>query len=184
MSRGSGATRCYCQREAVFATSCKDGNVGQRFYGCQKYSINFLCFLSNSNDGYCKFFCWIDQPLCKRAKQIIPGLLKRLNEQREEIRNMEAIAEKLNEMTRVLESLNNKLEEEIQALKDENGKLICQNMKMKMKMEENRKFIFSFSCNLKLLVKVSALFCFFLVLVNVMCKLLGLSEDMEMKMLG
>ncbi|KAL8474227.1 hypothetical protein ACS0TY_030885 [Phlomoides rotata] len=169
MSQGSGAARCYCQREAAVATSWKNGNVGRRFYGCQKYP----------NDGYCKFFRWIDDPLCERAKQIIPGLLKRLNEQREEIRNMETIAEKLNEMTRVLESLNNKLEEEIQGLKNENGKLICQNMKLKM----NRKFIF-FSCNFKLLVKVSALFCLFLVLVNVMCKLLGLSEDMEMKMLG
>ncbi|KAL8461147.1 hypothetical protein ACS0TY_032573 [Phlomoides rotata] len=139
MSQGSGAPRCYCQREAVVATSWKDGNVGRRMMGIVKKK------------------CWIDPPLCERAKQIIPGLLKKVNELREKIRNMETIAEKLNEMTRVLESLNNRLEEEIQALKDENGKLICQNMNMKMKMEENRKFIFSFSCNFKLLVKVSAL---------------------------
>ncbi|KAL6548501.1 hypothetical protein OROGR_008922 [Orobanche gracilis] len=29
--------RCYCQRGAAVSTSWKGGNVGRRFFGCEKF---------------------------------------------------------------------------------------------------------------------------------------------------
>ncbi|KAL8488121.1 hypothetical protein ACS0TY_024416 [Phlomoides rotata] len=99
-SGASTLVKCYCKREAIVVTSWKEGNVGRRFFGCAAYP----------NIGYCKKFRWIDEPLCDRAREIIPGLLKRMNEQKAEIKKAQDIAKKFEEMLNVLECLNGRLE--------------------------------------------------------------------------
>ncbi|KAL8552793.1 hypothetical protein ACS0TY_001466 [Phlomoides rotata] len=67
----------------------------------------------DNSGGYCKFFKWIDAPVCERAKQIIPGLLRMLNEQKAKNRNLETEVEKLKEKSRFLQSVNCSLEKKI-----------------------------------------------------------------------
>ncbi|KAL8556332.1 hypothetical protein ACS0TY_003952 [Phlomoides rotata] len=71
MSNCSGIpdVRCKCDRPTTIATTWKAENVGRRFFGCANYP----------NSGYCNYFQWIDDPVCDRAKQIIHGLLKKMN---------------------------------------------------------------------------------------------------------
>ncbi|KAL8466997.1 hypothetical protein ACS0TY_035902 [Phlomoides rotata] len=131
MSQSSGNPEqitCYCHRVAVTVTSWKEDNVGRRFLGCERYP----------NKGYCKFFKWIDEQLCERAKQIIPGLLKRLNEQRDEKRNMESVIDKLEEMRSIMQSVNDRLEVENRALKNENRALKKENIALKVETKKAR----------------------------------------------
>ncbi|CAA0829044.1 Unknown protein [Striga hermonthica] len=58
-----------CQKRAVMKTSWTDHNPGRRYAACEK---------SRGNGG-CNYFSWIDPPMCPRSRQIIPGLLKRVN---------------------------------------------------------------------------------------------------------
>ncbi|PIM99039.1 hypothetical protein CDL12_28470 [Handroanthus impetiginosus] len=58
---------CHCLNIVVFCTSCTEDNPGRRFQCCQ------------NREGGCSFFRWVDDPLCPRARAIIPGLLRRLN---------------------------------------------------------------------------------------------------------
>lgn len=43
-------------------TAWTNSNAGRRFYSCDR----------------CRFFRWLDGPLCERAQLIIPGLLRRI----------------------------------------------------------------------------------------------------------
>ncbi|KAL6588035.1 hypothetical protein OROMI_001013 [Orobanche minor] len=126
-------------------SSWKDNNVGRRFLGCPIYP----------NRGYCKFLEWIDPPLCERATQIILGLLKRLNEQRVEKKNLESINDELEEIKSRLQSANDMLVEENKALKDENRAL-----------KEKGKYATTNKCSLFL--KVFAMLVAYW-LVNVLC---------------
>ncbi|CAL5393252.1 unnamed protein product [Camellia sinensis] len=54
-----------CGRRRLIHTAWIDTNPGRRFLSCP-------------NSG-CNHFTWIDLPMCDRAVQIIPGLLKKLN---------------------------------------------------------------------------------------------------------
>ncbi|KAL8528000.1 hypothetical protein ACS0TY_005711 [Phlomoides rotata] len=112
-SRTSTPVRCFCRKEAIVVTSSKDANVGRRFFGCENYS----------NIGYCKFFRWIDQPMCERAREIIPGLLKKMNDMRGELRNAQHLAQKLKETVSVLEQMNGRLKKDVRNLKNENSML-------------------------------------------------------------
>ncbi|KAL8541400.1 hypothetical protein ACS0TY_002602 [Phlomoides rotata] len=94
--------------------------------GCERYL------------GYCNFFKWIDQQLCERAKQIIPGLLKRLNEQTDEKRKLESVIDKLEEMRSIMQSVNERLEVENRALKNEIRALKNENRALKDKYEDDR----------------------------------------------
>ncbi|KAL8497713.1 hypothetical protein ACS0TY_021152 [Phlomoides rotata] len=98
---------CYCGRAAVIVTSWKDDNAGLRFISCARYP----------KDGYCKYFRWLDLPMCDRAKQIIPSLLRKVNKLESENRNLETHIDKLEEMARILQSFNCILEKENQSLK-------------------------------------------------------------------
>ncbi|KAI8009455.1 DNA topoisomerase 3-alpha [Camellia lanceoleosa] len=64
----SGVDKMFCNvcgRRRLIHTAWTDTNPGRRF-------------LSFPNSG-CNHFTWIDPPMCDRAVQIIPGLLKKLN---------------------------------------------------------------------------------------------------------
>ncbi|GER27931.1 GRF zinc finger containing protein [Striga asiatica] len=56
---------CTCGKRTVMVTSWTDNNPGRRYAKC--------------NESGCKRFVWIDPPMCTRARQIIPGLLRRIN---------------------------------------------------------------------------------------------------------
>ena len=87
---------CHCGKRCVLKTSWTDHNPGRRFLGCSQYgvglvnsiiySLSFFMILYLSvalilqSVGACGFFVWVDPPLCSRARQIIPGLLRRTNE--------------------------------------------------------------------------------------------------------
>ncbi|KAG8379460.1 hypothetical protein BUALT_Bualt07G0090800 [Buddleja alternifolia] len=69
--------KCDCRhpKTARVRTSWTNDNPGRRFKCCA--------------DGKCDFFTWFDPPMCARSKLIIPGLLRRLNRQEEEIRKLQ-----------------------------------------------------------------------------------------------
>ncbi|KAK4397743.1 hypothetical protein Sango_1249800 [Sesamum angolense] len=82
---------CLCGYEVVVRTSWTNSNLDRRFQGC----------LGNTG-SYCGVFQWVDPPMCRRAKEIIPGLLSRrndkerqLNEHREKNFKKEALEGKL-----------------------------------------------------------------------------------------
>ncbi|CAA0810016.1 DNA topoisomerase 3-alpha [Striga hermonthica] len=68
MSFISSSLDCQCGKRAVLRTSWTDDNPGRRFHSCLSWKR-----------GGCKFFEWEDPPICRRAKSIIPGLLRRVN---------------------------------------------------------------------------------------------------------
>ncbi|KAI8571637.1 hypothetical protein RHMOL_Rhmol01G0135300 [Rhododendron molle] len=55
----------FCGNQRLLRTSWTDPNPGRRFLGCTKAG--------------CKGFDWVDPPMCRRAVQIIPGLLRKTN---------------------------------------------------------------------------------------------------------
>ncbi|PIN03744.1 DNA topoisomerase [Handroanthus impetiginosus] len=57
----------HCHNIVVLRTSWTEDNLGRRFQCCQ------------NREGGCSFFKWVDDPLCPRARGIIPSLLRRLN---------------------------------------------------------------------------------------------------------
>ncbi|KAH7858819.1 hypothetical protein Vadar_028383 [Vaccinium darrowii] len=60
-----------CKGRLIRGTSWTDRNPGRRYVKCP----NIVC-----DD-----FLWIDPPICAREKQIIPGLLRRINKAESEI---------------------------------------------------------------------------------------------------
>ncbi|GER31466.1 GRF zinc finger containing protein [Striga asiatica] len=60
---------CRCGKNVVTRTSWSDANPGRRYISCEKFK----------EKGGCTYFVWIERPLCPRACQIIPGLLRRAN---------------------------------------------------------------------------------------------------------
>ncbi|GMP66341.1 hypothetical protein CsSME_00026737 [Camellia sinensis var. sinensis] len=58
---------CRYIMEAQLKTSWTQSNPRQRFLGCPQYGSRHVC----------GFFLWVDPPLCPRAQEIIPGLLRR-----------------------------------------------------------------------------------------------------------
>ncbi|PWA36196.1 zinc finger, GRF-type [Artemisia annua] len=61
---------CHCGLRAKIRTSWTALNPGRRFYSCPKQDD-------------CGFFDWFDPPMCARAVNIIPGLLRGRNELQE-----------------------------------------------------------------------------------------------------
>ncbi|WOG95593.1 hypothetical protein DCAR_0414918 [Daucus carota subsp. sativus] len=60
---------CGCGMSPVLRTSWTDMNPGRRFWGCSMYM--------NRRIG-CNFHQWQDPPVCGRSRNILPGLLKRI----------------------------------------------------------------------------------------------------------
>ncbi|KAL7104001.1 hypothetical protein ACP275_08G216500 [Erythranthe tilingii] len=63
------AHTCKCGIELPINTSWTDKNPGRRFLACANYM----------KVSHCNYFEWVDPEMCVRSKQIIPGLLKKLN---------------------------------------------------------------------------------------------------------
>ncbi|KAL8034845.1 hypothetical protein ABFX02_12G057100 [Erythranthe guttata] len=59
---------CDCGLKVFVQTSWTEGNPGRRFVTCP-----------SRNRSKCKFVYWCDPSICDRGKQIIPGLLKKIN---------------------------------------------------------------------------------------------------------
>ncbi|XP_012827969.1 PREDICTED: uncharacterized protein LOC105949220 [Erythranthe guttata] len=79
MSQSSGVqvnNTCYCARMAIMKTSWTDLNPGRRFAICPKYK----------QIGGCKYYVWIDPPMCDRSRNIIPGLLRNINKYEDELK--------------------------------------------------------------------------------------------------
>ncbi|GER41261.1 GRF zinc finger containing protein [Striga asiatica] len=68
---------CHCGKPTVRKTSWADGNAGWRYSSGEKYRMSML-------DG-CTYHVWVDPPICYRAQQLIPGLLKRAKKLEEDI---------------------------------------------------------------------------------------------------
>ncbi|KAK3030890.1 hypothetical protein RJ639_037240 [Escallonia herrerae] len=64
----SNEVYCYCGRRTKSATSWTAKNSGRRFWVCLK---------PKGKD--CGFFGWHDPEMCARSKEVIPGLLCKLN---------------------------------------------------------------------------------------------------------
>ncbi|KAL7120200.1 hypothetical protein ACP275_02G108700 [Erythranthe tilingii] len=60
-------------------TSWTELNPGRRYETCQKYR----------KIGGCNYFIWVDPPMCERSCQIIPGLLRRINNNEKELKKIE-----------------------------------------------------------------------------------------------
>ncbi|MFS7915649.1 putative transcription factor GRF family [Helianthus anomalus] len=54
---------CRCGRQTGIKTSWTDINPGRQFYTCVQLRSR------------CKFFAWIDPPMCPRSVQVIRGLM-------------------------------------------------------------------------------------------------------------
>ncbi|KAK4426576.1 hypothetical protein Salat_1426200 [Sesamum alatum] len=67
-SSDSPFQNCNCGEPVVMRISWTSANLGRRFRGC-----------SGIKGFYCGIFEWIDPPMCPRAMEIIPGLLKRIS---------------------------------------------------------------------------------------------------------
>ncbi|KAK6149751.1 hypothetical protein DH2020_017276 [Rehmannia glutinosa] len=91
MSHTTGFVDCYCGRRAALRTSWTDDNPGRRFHSCIQYTR-----------GGCSFFDWEDPPMCRRSKAIIPGLLRRINTLKEEVKTLEGEVGELQRTNRKL----------------------------------------------------------------------------------
>ncbi|KAL4556122.1 hypothetical protein LXL04_038765 [Taraxacum kok-saghyz] len=72
---------CRCGSEETRTTSWSDINPGRQFWRCSRPSMS------------CGFVGWIDPPMCPRAVQVIPGLLRAMNmlEERERLAHEDAL---------------------------------------------------------------------------------------------
>ncbi|RAL45779.1 hypothetical protein DM860_009643 [Cuscuta australis] len=64
-----------CGKEMNIITSWTDKNPGRRMWKCD-----------GNGTQKCRYWEWLDPPICDRAKKIIPGLLKKSNAKDEEIK--------------------------------------------------------------------------------------------------
>ncbi|WOH15035.1 hypothetical protein DCAR_0934568 [Daucus carota subsp. sativus] len=71
-SHYSTLSLCLCGLSPVLRTSWTDANPGRRFWGCSQRG--------------CNFHLWHDPAVGDRAKNIIPGLLKRIQRLEDEIK--------------------------------------------------------------------------------------------------
>ncbi|GER46283.1 GRF zinc finger containing protein, partial [Striga asiatica] len=123
MSYNTDNPNCRCGLRAEIRTSWKTPNCGRRYFSCLHWP----------GEG-CKYFGWVDPPLCARAQQIIPGLLRRLNEMEEssksaDIEKFEVL--KFEEENKKLKKLNFQFEEKNKKLKKLNFEFEEENKKLK-----------------------------------------------------
>ncbi|KAK6137420.1 hypothetical protein DH2020_028843 [Rehmannia glutinosa] len=113
---------CHCASKVVLKTSWTNNNPGRRFWACPNYE-------KGSN---CGFFEWLDDEVCSRAKQIIPGLLAKLNKRDDEMTQMQIKESKLeadlvmaSSRLEIMKQEMNELKIEVNELKKKNRKYRC-----------------------------------------------------------
>ncbi|KAK6131303.1 hypothetical protein DH2020_034953 [Rehmannia glutinosa] len=79
--------KCECEKLIVKKTSWSDLNPGRKYVACEKFR----------EVGGCTYFSWIDPPTCARARQIVPGLLRRANRFEDELKRLEKEFKRLEE---------------------------------------------------------------------------------------
>ncbi|XP_074570430.1 uncharacterized protein LOC141827046 [Curcuma longa] len=77
--------KCRCGLLAKIITSWTADNPGRRFAICSLYE----------NEGGCGFWAWIDDEICSRSTQVIPGLLRRINKLEADAKSAENTIKKL-----------------------------------------------------------------------------------------
>ncbi|KAL0379227.1 UNVERIFIED_CONTAM: hypothetical protein Sradi_3228200 [Sesamum radiatum] len=70
MSTITSSVDCHCGRLVVLGTAWTNANPGRRWE-------DEICF--SFAERRCGFFEWEDPPMCERARNIIPSLLRRIN---------------------------------------------------------------------------------------------------------
>ncbi|PWA44743.1 zinc finger, GRF-type [Artemisia annua] len=83
---------CRCGNVAIIKTSWTDRNPGRRFFWCP----NVMIWGSD-----CGTFGWIDPPMCQRAIEIIPGLLRARNALEENIKEYVQMFREQREITKL-----------------------------------------------------------------------------------
>lgn len=67
---------CECRRLVVVRTAWTERNAGRRFVSCY-----------NGKRG-CKYFRWVDAPICDRGWEVISGLRRRIDTSEEEMERL------------------------------------------------------------------------------------------------
>ncbi|GFP99789.1 hypothetical protein PHJA_002123000, partial [Phtheirospermum japonicum] len=106
---------CYCKEPAVIRTGWTGENPGRRFHAC--------LFWKEKNG--CNFFKWEDPLMCRRSREIIPGLLRKINRLQSEVTNMEGEVSKLKEDVAKMESGLVEMGNEVSILEAEVVKKDC-----------------------------------------------------------
>ncbi|KAL3844633.1 hypothetical protein ACJIZ3_002036 [Penstemon smallii] len=97
---------CVCGASVKVYTSWTKDNPGRRFLRCHV-----------TKGERCRYFEWVDPPMCDRSRIIIPGLLSRVNHAQAENTRLEHETMTMNtEMQRLVNSIT-KLENENMALR-------------------------------------------------------------------
>lgn len=73
---------CVCRMLVVERTAWTENNAGRRFVSCV-----------NGRRG-CKYFRWVDPPVCDRGHVFIMGLIRRIERTEEELEKMMVLQEK------------------------------------------------------------------------------------------
>ncbi|KAK6121613.1 hypothetical protein DH2020_044640 [Rehmannia glutinosa] len=105
---------CCCGLNASLKTSWTKANPGRKFWSCPKFG----------QDGYCGHFKWAEEELCQRAKQIIPGLLAKINKLQQQIEESQTKEEQLKTEIMMANSRVEMLKQEVIELKKKNRSLV------------------------------------------------------------
>ncbi|XP_027150564.1 uncharacterized protein At4g04775-like [Coffea eugenioides] len=87
---------CGCGLSTILKTSWTPRNPGRRYAECpvaQVMDSSNLVKLLVIAEG-CKYWKWIDEEMCPRSVEIIPGLLRRINQMEKQLTNAEESAQK------------------------------------------------------------------------------------------
>ncbi|GER25167.1 GRF zinc finger containing protein [Striga asiatica] len=114
MSSSSSSMRetrvlCLCGKYARMTTSWTSANPGRRYLHCEEKA--------------CTFWKWFDPPMCARSKEIIPGLLTKINRLEDETNRQHESATTLEANEKKMKKVK-KLEKENSQLKKKNNILV------------------------------------------------------------
>ncbi|GER38052.1 GRF zinc finger family protein [Striga asiatica] len=101
---------CDCDKVARLQTAWTPANAGRRYFDCAEKA--------------CRFWNWFDPPMCARSKEIIPGLLRKINRlEAETNRHSVEPANELQEKERYIKKMK-KLEKQNAQLRQKNRILL------------------------------------------------------------
>ncbi|GER32692.1 GRF zinc finger containing protein [Striga asiatica] len=107
--------KCRCSEEELpFKTSWTKNNPGRRYWACPNYGTR----------EFCGFYKWLDSEMCARSKQIIPGLLSKLNNLEDELNDFMIRERKLEAELREANSKRITMEKQLDVLKNEKKNFI------------------------------------------------------------